>query len=288
MSISKISYKITILVINHNSLKHLKKLLRSLKFIQNYIDEVIIIDNCSNEKINLNKFNKINLIKNKKNIGFAKAVNQGIKIAHNNIILLLNPDTYLENDSVINSIQLIISDKKIAALGGKIKNPNNTKYIRSANSKANFLTAIFEFTNLKKIFPNNIISKKFWIKTNQKIPIEVESICGAYILLRRKINNKLNLFDENYFMYLEDIDFGNKINSLGYKVIYDPNSEITHIGGSSNNSKYKTVLKYWYKSRKIYFKKLLSPYKFFFINILFSIEEILLKIYHFFTHTPNA
>ncbi len=288
MSISKISYKITILVINHNSLKHLIKLLRSLKFIQNYIDEVIIIDNCSNEKINLNKFNKINLIKNKKNIGFAKAVNQGIKIAHNNIILLLNPDTYLENDSVINSIQLIISDKKIAALGGKIKNPNNKKYIPSANSKANFLTAIFEFTNLKKIFPNNIISKKFWIKTNQKIPIEVESICGAYILLRRKINNKLNLFNENYFMYLEDIDFGNKINSLGYKVIYDPNSEITHIGGSSNNSKYKTVLKYWYKSRKIYFKNLLSPYKFFFINILFSIEEILLKIYHFFTHTPNA
>ena len=88
-------------------------------------------------------------------------------------------------------------------------------------------------------------------------------------------------------MYLEDIDFGNKINSLGYKVIYDPNSEITHIGGSSNNSKYKTVLKYWYKSRKIYFRNHLSPVKFFFINTLFSFEELLLKTYHFFTHTPN-
>lgn len=288
MSISKISYKITVLIINYNSFKQAKKLLRSLRLISNCINEILVIDNCSNEKINLNKFSKINLIKNKENIGFARAVNQGIKIAHNNIILLLNPDTYLENDSVINSVKLIISDKKIAAVGGKIKNPKNKKYIPSANSKAGFLTAIFEFTNFKKIFPNNSTSKKFWIKTNQKTPIEVESICGAYIILRKKINNKLNLFNENYFMYLEDIDFGNKINSLGYKVIYDPNSEVTHIGGSSNNSKYKTVLKYWYKSRKIYFKNFLSPYKFFFINILFSIEEILLKTYHFFTHTPNV
>ncbi len=288
MSISKIYYKITVLIINYNSHIQTIRLLKSLKLISNYISEIIVIDNCSNEDLNFNNFNNIILIKNKENIGFSKAVNQGIKIAQNNIILLLNPDTYLENDSVINSIKLIISNKKIAAIGGKIKNPKNKKYIPSANSKASFLTAIFEFTNFKKIFPNNSFSNKFWIKTTQKKPIEVESICGAYIILRKKINNKLNLFNEKYFMYLEDIDFGNKINSLGYKVIYDPNSEITHVGGLSNNSKYKTVLKYWYKSRKIYFKNYLSPVKFFFINTLFSAEELLLKTYHFFTHTPNA
>ncbi len=287
MSISKKYYKITVLIINYNSNKQTIKLLKSLKLISNYINEILIIDNCSNEDLKISQFNKISLIKNKQNKGFSKAVNQGIKIAKNDIILLLNPDTYLENDSIISSLKLLISNKKIAAIGGKIKNINNN-YVPSANSKADFFTAIFEFTNLKKIFPNNSFSNKFWIKTTQKKPIEVESVCGAYIIFRKKINNKLNLFNEKYFMYLEDIDFGNKINSLGYKVIYDPNSEITHIGGSSNNSKYKTILKYWYKSRKIYFKDNLSPLEFFFINTLFSIEELLLKIYHFFTHTPNA
>jgi len=287
MSISKKYYKITVLIINYNSNKQTIKLLKSLKLISNYINEILIIDNCSNENLKISQFNKISLIKNKQNKGFSKAVNQGIKIAKNDIILLLNPDTYLENDSIISSLKLLISNKKIAAIGGKIKNINNN-YVPSANSKADFFTAIFEFTNLKKIFPNNSFSNKFWIKTTQKKPIEVESVCGAYIIFRKKINNKLNLFNEKYFMYLEDIDFGNKINSLGYKVIYDPNSEITHIGGSSNNSKYKTILKYWYKSRKIYFKDNLSPLEFFVINTLFSIEELLLKIYHFFTHTPNA
>lgn len=288
MSTSKISYKISVLIVNYNSEKQTIKLLKSLELISDNVNEILVVDNCSNELPKLNQSKKIFLIKNKKNIGFSKAVNQGIRIARNNIILLLNPDTYLENNSILNSIRLINSDKKIAAIGGKIKNPISNKYIPSANSKANFFTAIFEFTNLKKLFPNNYFSKKFWIKTTQKRPIEVESICGAYIILRKKINNKLNIFNEDYFMYLEDIDFGNKINSLGYKVIYDPNSEITHTGGSSNKSVYNTVLEYWYKSRKIYFIYHLPKIQSIIMIKIFSIEELFLKIYHFFTHTPNA
>lgn len=288
MSTSKISYKISVLIVNYNSEKQTLKLLKSLELISNYVNEILVVDNCSNKKFKLNQSNKIILIKNKKNLGFSKAVNQGIRIAKNNIILLLNPDTYLENNSIINSIKLINSNKKIAAIGGKIKNSINNKYIPSANSKADFFTAIFEFTNLKKIFPNNYFSKKFWIKTTQKKPIEVESVCGAFVIFRKFIKNKLNLFNETYFMYLEDVEFGNKINSFRYKVIYDPNSEITHIGGSSNNSVYNTVLEYWYKSRKIYFKYHLPRIQSLIINTIFSIEELLLKIYHLFTHTPNA
>jgi hypothetical protein len=288
MSTSKDSYKISVLIINYNSEKHAIKLLKSLELISNYISEILIVDNCSGENFKVNQSNKIRIIKNSKNLGFAKAVNQGIKIAKNNIILLVNPDTYLENNSIINSIKLIYSDKKIAAIGGKIKNQISNKYEQSANSKVNFFIAIFEFTNLKKLFPNNYFSKKFWIKTTQEKPIEVESVCGAFIILRKKIKNELNLFNEDYFLYLEDIDFGNKINSLGYKVIYDPNSEIAHVGGSSNNSKYKTVLKYWYNSRKIYFNNFLSPVESLIINTFFSIEEFMLKTYHFITHTPNA
>lgn len=288
MSMSKFSYKTSVIIVNYNSANNTNKLLDSLKLISRYINEILIVDNNSSEKFCLKSKSRIILIKNKKNVGFSKAVNQAIKAAKNNIIILLNPDTYLENSSIINSIRLINSDIKIAAIGGKIKNPNSNNYVPSANSKANFFTAIFEFTNFKKLFPNNYFSKKFWISTKQDKPIKVESVCGAFIIIKKKINNKLNLFNEKYFMYFEDIDFGNKINSLGYKVIYNPNSEIVHIGGSSNNSKYKTVLKYWYKSRKIYFKDYLSPIEFFFINTLFSIEESLLYIYHLFTHTPNV
>lgn len=282
MSMRKIIPKITVLIVNYNSSIHTNKLIRSLKKIDEFIMEILIIDNNSTDKNKLKTNKKTKLITNIKNIGFAKAVNQGIKIAKNKYILLINPDCYLEDDSIINSIKRISKINDIGAIGGKIKKSNSNKYHLTANSKPTFLTGLFEFTNLKKIFPNNLISKKFWIEKTYKSkkPIQVNSLCGAYIILRKKLGMKLNLFDERYFMYMEDIDFGDKINKENYHVIFDPESEITHIGGASSGSKYKTVLKYWYSSRKKYFQKHLNPISSSILTMIFFLEEQFLKIYH--------
>lgn len=278
MSITQIST----IIVNYNSSIHVNRLINSLKVIDQYIKEIIIIDNNS-EDINKLKLNsKIKLVKNKINYGFAKAVNQGIKKSKNEIILLINPDCYIENNSILKSINKISKEKKIGAIGGKIKKANSNNYHLTANSKPNFFTGLFEFTNLKKLFPNNPFSRKFWIEKTYKSkkPIGVNSLCGAYIILRKKIGNKLNLFDERFFLYMEDIDFGDTINKSKYKVIFDPSSEITHIGGVSSGSKYNTVLKHWYNSRKKYFQKHLNPITSLILNILFTLEEQFLKIYH--------
>lgn len=278
--------KLDLVIVNYNSTKQLIKLINSTKLINSIINNIIIIDNNSND-FNKKFFQKpkIKIIQNKKNLGFAKAVNKGIKKSTSNIILLLNPDTYLIDNSIKNTFKLIKKDKTIGIIGGKIKYPNNILY-PTANIKPTFLIGLFEFTNLKKIFPKNKFSKNFWIENTQNIkkPIKVSSLCGAYICFRKKINNKLNLFNEKFFMYMEDVDFGIKNNKEGYKVIFDPNSNIIHIGGSSSKNKYKTSLKYWYKSRKIFFKNHLGIFKGTILSILFSLEEIILKVYHYIKH----
>jgi len=281
--------KITIITVNYNVASNANKLVNSLSIIDDYINEIIIIDNNSKDSKLLIKKKKVKIIFNKSNLGFAKAVNQGIILAKSKYILLINPDCYLENNSILKSIELIINDKNIGAIGGKIKKPNSNLYQPTANSKANFFTGLFEFTNLKKIFPNNYFSKKFWIEyTSPKNPIHVESLCGAYIIIRKKLNNILNLFDEKFFLYMEDIDFGNKINKYGYSVIFDPRSEITHIGGKSSNSKYNIVLSAWYNSRKIYFKKHLNIFQSSILINIFYIEEKILTIIHKIRNTPHA
>jgi len=274
--------KITVLTISHNSSINVNILIRSLKLINKYINEILIIDNNSNDVDNINSNFKIKLFKNKQNLGFAKAVNQGIKKAKSEYILLINPDCYLENTSIIKSIQNIQNNVSIGAIGGKIKKTNSNEYHSTANSKPNFFTGLFEFTNLKKIFPKNQFTRNFWIEKTYKSnkPIEVNSLCGAYIILRRNIGNKLNLFDERFFLYMEDIDFGDTINESGYKVIFDTNSEITHVGGASSGSKYNTVLKHWYVSRKKYFKKHLNPVESTILTLVFTLEEQFLKFYH--------
>jgi len=282
--------KVSVITINYNVAKHVNKLILSLKKIDKFVDEIIIVDNNSNDINSINIGKKIVFIKNKVNFGFAKAVNQGIKKAKNDIIFLINPDCYLENTSILRSIHEIFLNKQIGAIGGRLKKPKLSGFHLSANYKASFLTGLFEFTNLKKLFPRNLFTEKFWVEKNKKIdqPIEVESLCGANIIFRRKLGNKLNLFDEDFFLYMEDIDFGNKINLLGYKVIFEPKSEIVHIGGESNDSKYKTVLKHWYKSRKLYFYKHLNRIESFILSLIFTIEEFLLFIFHKLKNTPNA
>ncbi|MFZ2153220.1 MAG: glycosyltransferase family 2 protein [Microgenomates group bacterium] len=284
--------KFTVITVNYNSEKYLFKLIRSLSYIKNLIDCIIVVDNNSMLQRNLNRLknhSNLKLILNNKNLGFSKAVNQAIHVAKSEYILLLNPDCFLTDNSIVNIFNRIKQRNNIGAIGGKIIDPNTNLRSYTANSKPSFLTGIFEFTNLKKVFPKNIFSKNFWIENSHisQSPIAVNSICGAFMLFRRKINNKLNLFDEDYFLYLEDIQFGQNINNAGKLVMFDPSSKISHYGGKSNDSKYGTVLKHWYKSRKIFFSKNLKrPYSDL-LYIIFSIEEILLKIYHKATSTPN-
>lgn len=271
--------KITVITVNFNVARYVNKLIKSLQIIDKYIQEIIVIDNDSNDSQQINKTKKTKIIFNNSNLGFSKAVNQGIRISKSEYILLINPDCYLENPSILRSIQLLIKDDRIGIVGGKIKSTTPNKYHMTANNKASFMTGLFEFTNLKKIFPNNYFSKKFWVESTTINTItQVESICGANMLIRKHIGNVLNLFDERYFLYMEDIDFGNKVNSLGYKVIFDPTSEIIHFGGKSSNSKYNIVLPAWYISRKIYFKKHLRFIESLILIIVFTIEEQMLKI----------
>jgi GT2 family glycosyltransferase len=278
MSISK---NLTLIIVNYNSSKNTNNLLNSIKEkIFAKINEIIIIDNNSKDIENLDiKDSKIKLIKNNENLGFAKAVNQGIDKSTNNLIILLNPDTIIINNSILKTIEFIEKDKNIGVIGGKIKYKN--KKIYTANNTPTFLIGLFEFTNLKKIFPKNKYTLNFWPEINQKIikPIEVSGICGAYLIFRKyDQKNKINYFKEDYFLYLEDLDFGLKMKSKGFKVIFDPRSEVFHIGGASSENKYNMALDHWYKSRKIFFKKHLNKVEGIILNIIFTLEELLLKI----------
>lgn len=283
--------KLSVVVVNYKSEKYIKNLIKSLRHIQNIIEELIIINNSS--EIKIEKIStKINyrIIDNNSNLGFSKAVNIGINNADTSYILLLNPDVEIHGDNNINKMfKLLVSSNNYGAIGGKIYSSTNNKIQFTATSKPTFLTGLFEFTNLKKLIPKNIYSSKFWIESNKTIskPIEAYSLCGAFILFRKKLGKNVIRFDEDYFMYLEDIQFGGDINKLNYKVLFYPNSYVVHFGGKSNKSIYNIVLKYWYKSRKLYFKKNLTKIESGLLSFIFFIEEILLWAYHRINKTSN-
>ncbi len=217
------------------------------------------------------------MINSNKNLGFSKAVNVAIKNVATKYILLLNPDSVLIKDNLQELVKIATSNDNISIVGGEMVNGKGQKYY-SATDNVNFLYAVFEFTILKKIFSSYKWANNFWLeKRNKSKTFECWSVCGAYMLFRRHINHKLNLFDERYFLYLEDLDFCLKNINLGKKVIFTRQTTIIHLGGQSTSNKYHMNLDEWYKSRKKFFEKQLSSKEFLFLDILYTLEEIFLK-----------
>lgn len=294
MPLSKVDIKsskksiglIDIIVINYNSTNSLIKLLNSVNHIhdQKTIDHIFIIDNNSDDrcKITTTKYSfPIKIIRNKTNRGFAYAVNQGLHISTTKYVALINPDCIANKSTFSACLNTLENNPNIGIIGGLIHNLNH-KIQLSSNSKPTFTTAVLEFTNFKRIFPNNSETKRFW---NSEIYsynslVDVDAICGAYMIIRKKHPNKKISFDTNYFLYLEDLDFCITHKQNNYRVVFNPYGSIKHIGGTSSGNKYNIVLKHWYHSRKYYFIKHQGTIKGLILWVIFSCEEVILKLTH--------
>ena len=189
--------------------------------------EIVIVDDASTDgsqdEIHDN-FSDVNLIRNEKNIGFAKSVNKGIENSTGQIIVLLNMDTIVEKNWLNGLLEVLENDEKCGLVGSKIYYPDS-KLIQHAGG----------------ILWDNGIS--FHIGKNEEDHgqydqiKEVDYLCGASIAFRREVIEKLGGLSEQYSpMYYEDTDLALRMRKLGYKVLYSPKSVLTHIENVSTGA----------------------------------------------------
>jgi len=276
---------IDIIIVNYNSTIALNSLLNSIDLYSTYkINHILIIDNHSSDIHALSSTKHrfpIKIIRNKSNKGFSFAVNQGLSISTSKYVALINPDCTINKSTFPTCLAILENNSDIGIIGGLIRHPNNTIQF-STNSKPTFTTALFEFTNFKRLFPNNPASQKFWNSNiySSNVAIDVDALCGAFMIIRNKHPNTKIYFDSNYFLYLEDLDFCISHKNTNYRVVFNPHSSIHHMGGFSSKNKYNIVLRHWYHSRKRYFMKHLGIIRGSLLWIIFSLEEVILKLIH--------
>ena len=275
---------ISVIVVTRNSSVHIEKCLKSLLLHENsYIKEIILIDNASKDntlKI-ASKFNskKIKLLKQKVNLGFSVAVNKGIKISIGKYILLLNPDTEFFKESLcplltaINFIGGGVSGGKMVGGGGCIHNT----HVRNPN----LLIGLFDVTNLCKIFPNNRWHKSFYYLDSKpkNSNIEVDAVSGGYMLIKREVVDVVGGLNDNYFMYLEDVEYCKRVRESGFKVMYCPESIIFHEGGASSENKDRINFNAWIESRSYFFWNNHSKLTNLVIQPMFLVDELVMRIW---------
>ena len=282
--------QLSIVTVTYNSSQHIVTLLKSLYKEKDLIKEIIIIENDSPDKkvtkININKFIaqnkalKIKFINNKSNDGFAKSCNAGARLSSGKYILFINPDTELTESSL--KILLSHADNHGADIMGGMVRKNTHGRHNTVVRNPDFIIGLLEFTNLGKLFGTNYGHDKFYYIDTPRVydaknDVNVDAVGGAYILVKNSSFQLLRGFDERFFIYLEDVDLGVRANKMGLKVMYCPHSAILHEGGASIKNKFRIMHKAWYDSRKKYFLKHSNLTINMVIQVLFIIEEYMLK-----------
>lgn len=250
-----------------------------------YIKEIIVVENASSEAkktekiINQlkSKISYIKYIKSKTNIGFSKACNLGVKKSRYPYILFINPDTVVKKNSITTLMEHLVN-KSADIAGGKMVKKNGEIH-KSFVREPNLCVALFEFSNLGKILKLKTGHNHFYYENNNfKSDVIVDAVSGGFLLTKRAVYDKLGGFDERFFMYLEDVDFGVRANNGGYKVIYCPHSEIFHEGGASSDNIYRIRHSSWFESRKKYCLKHFTITENILIQPIYMLEEVLLRL----------
>ncbi len=253
-------YKISVIIVNYNVEYFLEQCLNSVrKALENVSGEVFVVDNNSIDgsvEMVAQKFPEVNLIANKDNRGFSKANNQAIELSSSEYVLLLNPDTVVEEDTFSKVIQFMDEHPDAGGLG-----------VRMLDGKGNFLpeskrglptpsVAFYKIFGLSRLFPK---SKKFSqyhlgnlseFETN-----EIDILSGAFMLMRTEALNKVGLLDEAFFMYGEDIDLSYRIQLGGYKNYYFPETRIIHYKGESTKKSSVNYVFVFYRAMVIFAQK---------------------------------
>jgi len=230
--------KLSVVIVNYNVIHFLEQCLSSVRRASENLEvEVFVVDNNSVDgsvKMVREKFPEVILIDNKDNTGFSKANNQAIRLSKGEYILLLNPDTVVEDDTFSRIIAFMDAHPDAGGLGVKMIDGKGNFLPESKRGLPTPTVAFYKIFGLSAFFPKSKVFGKYhlgYLDENQTNPVDILS--GAFMLLRKSVLDKIGLLDETFFMYGEDIDLSYRILKAGYQNYYFPETRIIHYKGES-------------------------------------------------------
>jgi GT2 family glycosyltransferase len=218
--------ELSVIIVNYNGRKYLKECFEALtQKLSGIAFEIIVIDNDSQDKscdfIKENYPNVV-LIESKINYGFGKGNNEAVKLAKGDYLLLINNDTIVL-DNLLPVLDFLKADKKIGIIGINMLNADK-HYIPAAGNFPNVrnMFQLIKLLDISEEFKKGIFSRKAY---------EVGWMAGSFFMMEKKVYDGINGFDEDYFLYVEDVDFCKRIAGKGYKRVFLPGFDYIHFVG---------------------------------------------------------
>jgi GT2 family glycosyltransferase len=228
--------------------------------------EVIVIDNDSRDGTPYavgSRFPWVKLVVNRKNVGFARAANQGMRFARGEYLLFLNPDTVVSDGTIAATVAEVERHPDVGMLGCKLVRSDGSFDHACKRSFPTIAGAIYYFTGLTGARPS---SRRFAQYTAGHLGVDetgfIDAVNGAFMLVRRDAANDVGVMDERYWLYAEDLDWCHRFWSQGWKILYWPAVEVIHLKGASAGDHRSLKLNFaFHKSIWLFYAKHHAPHR---------------------------
>lgn len=252
--------QVSVIIVNYNVRAFLENSLNSvMKALAGIDGEIIVVDNASDDgsiEMVRQKFPQVKLIVNDNNVGFAAANNAGIRIAKGDYLLLLNPDTILQENTITIMLNFLESNKDVGLAGCKILNPDGTLQLACRRSFPTPWVAFTKIIGLSALFPKIPLFGKYNLEyLAPDKSYEVDAVSGSFMFLQRKVAEEVGGLDEQFFMYGEDLDWCYRIKKAGWKIFYVHKTQVIHYKGESVRRSNIDEVKLFYEAMRLFVKK---------------------------------
>jgi N-acetylglucosaminyl-diphospho-decaprenol L-rhamnosyltransferase len=268
--------QLSVIIVNYNVKYFLEQCLYSVvNAIKNIEAEIIVVDNNSSDgskQFFSNKFDTVQFVWSQHNTGFSKANNIALQQAKGKYILFLNPDTLVPEDCFEKCLSFFETAKNAGAVGVRMINGKGLFLKESKRGFPGLLASFFKLSGFINLFPRSEFFAGYYaghLSENQNQIVDVSA--GAFMMTEKSVLDKTGGFDEDFFMYGEDIDLSYRIQKAGYKNYYFSETTIIHFKGESTKRHTPQYIKIFYGAMCIFVKKHYSVAKAFFYGALIQI-----------------
>jgi GT2 family glycosyltransferase len=225
--------------------------------------EVIVVDNSSTDGTAAfvqETYPQVKLIANRENAGFARANNLALRQARGELILLLNPDTELQADTLQVMVDFMDKHPECGMAGCKVLNPDGTLQLACRRNIPGLADAFFKLSGLSRLFPRSRRMARYNLTylPADRVAI-VDAVSGSFLMTRRAVMDKIGLLDERFFMYGEDLDWCWRSVRAGYQNYYVPDTSIVHYHGGSSKKRPLRSAYHFYEAMYLFYDKHFAP-----------------------------
>ncbi|MCL5256623.1 MAG: glycosyltransferase family 2 protein [Chloroflexi bacterium] len=250
---------ISVITVNRNTREFLAPLFHSImETAGGLLLELIMVDNGSADgsvEFVRQEFPSVRIIENGANLGFAAANNRAIRESNSRYILLVNTDVVVLPGALETMREFLELHPDVGVVGCKVLNPDGSLQL-SGKTFPDPVAAFYIGLGIHRILPDSKITDRYYLPVQSyESRQEVDHVSGSCMMVNRAATGRVGLFDENFFLYCEDVDWCTRIRAAGFKIFYLPEAQIIHYKGGSSAKESTRMIREYHRSAWYFYKK---------------------------------